>query len=106
MISDTDLLQANATLIAGILIFLTIAPLSSNVIAQIIEKRVVIWSVYATIVILLASTWTVFFPTGSYQDSLSIAKVLTLGGIIGILAAISITLGGIPRIQRRQKGPS
>jgi hypothetical protein len=39
MISDADLLQANATVIAGILIFLTISPMSRGEAAKLSEKK-------------------------------------------------------------------
>jgi hypothetical protein len=41
MIAGTDLLQADTTIIAGILIFLTIAPYSRGTITQIRERKAV-----------------------------------------------------------------
>lgn len=50
MISEAaDLLQANATMIAGILIFLTIARISKGGVAQIKEKRAILLSTYTTL---------------------------------------------------------
>jgi hypothetical protein len=103
MISDADLLQANATLITGILIFLTIAPFSGDVIRQVIEKRIVLWTVYITIGVLLASTLNIFFSTDSPQDILFLSKAFTAGGIVGIMAAVMFVLSGLPRIRREQK---
>jgi len=39
MISEENLLQANTTIIAGILIFLTIAPISKGIVSQLSERR-------------------------------------------------------------------
>jgi hypothetical protein len=41
MISEEALLQANATIIAGILIFLTIAPISKGVVSKILERTLI-----------------------------------------------------------------
>ena len=102
MIEDADLLQANATLTVGILIFLTIAPLSGDVVRQIIERRIILWIVYATLTIFMASTAYLFFSS-SLEETLLIAKALTFIGIVGIMLAIATIVWGLPRVQRQQR---
>lgn len=103
MITNADILQANATLIAGVLIFLTIAPFSGSVVRQIMDRKAVLWTVYTTLALFLSST-TVFFLADTLENKLALAKFFTLTGILGILIATIIVLRGLPRIERTQKG--
>jgi hypothetical protein len=102
MIEDAELLQDNATLTVGILIFLTTAPLSGDVVRQIIERRIILWIVYATLTIFMASTAYLFFSS-SLEETLLIAKALTFIGIVGIMLAIATIVWGLPRVQRQQR---
>ena len=77
MITNADILQANATLIAGVLIFLTIAPFSGSVVRQIMDRKAVLWTVYTTLALFLSST-TVFFLADTLENKLALAKFFTL----------------------------
>jgi hypothetical protein len=101
MITNAEILQANATLIAGVLIFLTIAPFSGSVVRQIMDRKAVLWTVIDNDGILpriekqyygLSSTTTVFFLADTLENKLALAKFFTLTGILGILIATIIVL--------------
>jgi hypothetical protein len=64
MISEEGLLQANATIIAGILIFLTIAPISKGVVSKILERTLILSSICFTLAFLVFSITLLLF--GSY----------------------------------------
>jgi ABC-type polysaccharide/polyol phosphate export permease len=61
MISDEGLLQANATVIAGILIFLTISPMSRGIADQLSEKKSILYSTYFTLASLITSVAVLLF---------------------------------------------
>ena len=103
MVTDSDILSVNATLITGVLVFLTIAPFSANLMAQISGRLGVLLSVYGTISILMASTAVIFFSWDSPDLIVFIAKILTFGGVVGILSTILFVWRGPSRVQRMQK---
>jgi hypothetical protein len=104
MITDADLLQANATLIAGILIFLTIAPFSGKITEHIKGSRLLLAIVYITLSLFALSTTTIFFVGDIPERVLFIAKFSTLAGIVGIMFAIATIMGRLPRAQTTQRG--
>jgi hypothetical protein len=103
-IEDADILQANATLIAGILIFLTIAPFSRDVLGQIIERKVILIIISGTMIAFFASTAVILFPAGSPEGNITGAKYLTAIGIGGIMFAMGVILEAIPGIRKTQRG--
>ena len=102
MISDVDLLATNATLITGILIFLTIAPFSGNI-RQIIEKRTLLWTIYITLSLFALSTAVIFFVVDVPELSLFITKLLTLAGIVGIVVATANVMRGVRGVRGLSK---
>jgi hypothetical protein len=55
VVDDSALLQANATVVAGILIFLTLAPFSKTAGGKIKERKDILWTVYLTLASLMIS---------------------------------------------------
>jgi len=106
IITDADLLHANATIIAGILIFLTIAPFSRGAVPQIRERKTVLNTIYATLTLLLMSMLIIFFPGYlSYEVSLFTAKTFSIMGLFGVGTAIVLIMRALPKVgteQRRQ----
>lgn len=65
MYDDKDLLQANVTLIAGVLIFLTFTPFSQGV-REILERRNILYIIWATM--------TFFYDFRSYPVFFSLSQ--------------------------------
>ena len=103
MITDADLLAANATVIAGLLIFLTISPISTRVSAVITEKTSVLTSTYFTVGLLIASLLVLVLPsaiivpldTKTQKDLLVAASILFMAGLIGIPYTINVIMKGL-----------
>jgi hypothetical protein len=100
-------LQASATIIAGILIFLTISPLVRGSL-EAVRRGAIISASCVPILLLISSTGVILFE-GTTQ--LDFAKLLFFYGLFGVLVAVLVVLflveiselsGGIIR---RQKGP-
>ena len=68
MYDDKDLLQANVTLIAGVLIFLTFTPFSQGV-REILERRNILYIIWATMTFFMISVVTLsFFPSPNPEE--------------------------------------
>ena len=85
MISDADLLQANAALITGIFIFLTLAPVSKSVTIAVFEKRHTLAFTLGTLAILVLSVMYLINPG---YENLEVAKYLFIAGLFGIISII------------------
>ncbi|MFL6379520.1 MAG: hypothetical protein ACJ72R_18960 [Nitrososphaeraceae archaeon] len=89
MIGDADLLQADATVIVGVLIFLTIRPISKGDTGKRLEKDTTLGSIYFTIFLLGISVYILLLgPTDLFYYS----KVLTVAGIFVLLVPIIVTI--------------
>jgi hypothetical protein len=104
MIDDADLLQANATIIAGILIFLTLIPISKIPYEIILEKRIVLGLSLVTMIFLVASlAFLLFFDgvntilTNNVDIPILIAKVFFMSGLITLIATIAVILSEFRR---------
>jgi hypothetical protein len=53
-----DLLQANATIISGVLIFLILAPISKGIAARIWERKAVLGTICGTLLMLMLTMST------------------------------------------------
>jgi heme/copper-type cytochrome/quinol oxidase subunit 1 len=102
MITDTDLLQANATLITGVLIFLTIAPFSRSAAEQIIERKAVLGTVLAILVTLAGSVSIVLLSTSDFDYDL--AKIFFVIGLFLIVVAVFLILLALPEKAKEQEG--
>jgi hypothetical protein len=99
MVSDADLLQANATIITGVLIFLTIAPFSRGTVAQIIGRKAVLGVVLAILVVLTGSVVIMLFSSSSLFE----AKIFFVIGIGLIGFTMFLILLALPTIGKEQK---
>jgi hypothetical protein len=81
VISDTDLLQANATLITGIFIFLTLAPVSRKVAVVVFEKKRTLYFTLGVLFFLISSVIQLVLPG---YESLELAKYYFIIGLSGI----------------------
>ena len=104
--NEADLLQANATVVVGILIFLTISPLTKKLEKD--KRAVIIISACVPKVFLIASTGVTLF----YEETqLALAKSLFFAGLVAVLGTIIVVLflDEIFRLSRRvitgQSGP-
>jgi hypothetical protein len=101
-----DPLQANATIIAGILIFLTISPLVRGSL-EAVRRGAIISAACVPILLLISSTGMILFE-GTTQ--LDIAKLVFFCGLLGLLLAVLVVLfldeifELSERIIRRQSG--
>lgn len=62
MISEGELLQANVTIITGILIFLTLAPISSGIVYEIVVRKYILEIVIYAIILFAGSMLSLLFP--------------------------------------------
>jgi hypothetical protein len=76
MISDTDLLSADAAIFAGVLIFLTLGPTSRGSVSQIFEKRAILVSLVISLTLLTASITSVLIPDDVWEPSFSAVPLL------------------------------
>jgi hypothetical protein len=83
-----DPLQANATIIAGILIFLTISPLVRGSL-EAVRRGAIISASCVPILLLISSTGIILFE-GTTQ--LDFAKLLFFCGLLGVLLAVLVVL--------------
>jgi hypothetical protein len=91
LISDTDLLQANATIIAGVLIFLTLATIVKEpTIVLLLEKTLVMRILIFILSMLVGSTLALFVPIETWipVPSFLIASNLFLGGLGGVVGLV------------------
>jgi hypothetical protein len=86
MIEQSDLLQADARLIAGALIFLTIGTISRGATAQLLEKRWILFSTSIPLAFLIISS--VLLLKDPYQKSFDIAQYFFAAGLVGLLITI------------------
>ena len=104
--NEVDLLQANVALIVGILIFLTITPLTTKLEQK--RRKEIIICTCVPIGLLIASTGIIL---ASQDTQLFVATILFFFGLVGVLVTIILVLlqeefyefSG--RIIRRQSGP-
>jgi hypothetical protein len=86
MITDANLLQANATIITGLLIFVTISPLSR--LFEEVKRTAIIVSTFGAILFLICSiVLLLFFPSNIFS-----AKVFFVIGLCGVPATLVILL--------------
>jgi hypothetical protein len=87
-IQPSDVLQADATVIAGVLIFLTIGPLSTSMHDRILERRPVLWGTYVTLGFLTLSIGVVLMaPFLQF-----ISGLILLFGLVSIMITIVIAI--------------
>jgi hypothetical protein len=109
MADDSALLQANATVVAGILIFLTLAPFSKTVVAKIKEKKNIVWTVYLTLISLIISVLAILLwpllPGMMYNVLIfAISRIAFVLGLMGVLGSIYVILHGIPKWENAGSG--
>jgi hypothetical protein len=100
LFDDAALLQANATVIAGILIFLTISPLATPAVRY---SNLHIISTYGTLGILTISVLLISFPIRPEEARhifQAVARLLFLSGLFGVIITVSFF---IQRAEKRQK---
>ena len=90
-IQPSDLLQADATIIVGILIFLTISPIARNAAAKTSLRVSVLISTYFTVGFLIFSI--VLLLWGSSERSFDLAQLLFVLGLVGLLLTIISVMG-------------
>jgi ABC-type Co2+ transport system permease subunit len=98
-ITASDLLQANVTLVTGVLIFLTIAPFSQQLKRRIEERRRTLWLTYATLTCLMLSMLNLVIPEVPFppsSDYLSAALNMLLLGVVCITATVISIMSSIP----------
>jgi hypothetical protein len=109
MISEGELLQANVTIIAGILIFLTLAPISRGIVYEIVVRKYILEIVIYAIILFAGSILSLLFPYELRIFSLQlpgliIAGMLFMGGT-GFVVGLVLGLRRLfPEIIRQQKG--
>jgi hypothetical protein len=101
---DDALLQAIATIIAGILIFLTITPLATKGYPQIKHRNTMIICMTITLSIFMICVLLISFPVTPEESAYfgrGIARILFVMGLVSVIATISLFL---QRITTQQKG--
>lgn len=105
---DAALLQAIATIIAGILIFLTITPLATKGYGQNVSEikhgNTVIIYMTITLMIFITCVILISFPVSPEESEFmarGIARILFFLGLVGVTATIGLF---IRRITTQQKG--
>ena len=90
MITDSVLLQANATIIAGILIFLAIAPYAAADIIRLERRRriSILYTLLGILAAFIVSIAFIFFR-GNMEDSLFYAEIAFFIGLLGIGVSIA-----------------
>jgi hypothetical protein len=106
---DSALLQANVTVVAGILIFLTLASFSRIASGKIKEKKDILWTVYLTLASLMISVMAILlwplFPGMKYNEYLYvIARIAFVLGLFGVGATIYVIWRGIPEPESAASG--
>jgi hypothetical protein len=109
VVDDNALLQANTTIVAGILIFLTLAPFSKTAGGIIKEKKDILWTVYLTLASLMISVMAILvwplLPGMKYNEYLyAIARVAFVLGLFGVGATIYVIWRGIPKTESTDSG--
>ena len=92
--------MTNATIMAGVLIFLTIAPFSSQRGAKILEELRILWLTYATLPLLILSTIFLLLPETAPSPYVGFtffwfAKVLYFFGLLSIGITIAVIMWGL-----------
>jgi hypothetical protein len=91
VINESDLLQADATVIVGILIFLTIAPLSRGA-AQIIDRKWIVSFTFFTLCLFISSSILLldypFFPNPPSEKEFKVSQALFSFGLVSLLVTI------------------
>lgn len=102
MISAADLLQANATIIVGVLIFLSVTPMIVlrysdyralvALIGDVLQKTYILWVLIFTLCLLVVSTAFLVLPPVTWIPfPFDIAKILfmaALGGVVGLVLGL------------------
>jgi hypothetical protein len=109
MYDEGELLQANVTLIAGVLIFLTVTPLSRGVMEILVRRHnlIIIWitlTLFMFSIILLS-----FLPSPTDQErdlTFYLPRAFFIAGVIGIVSAVAGIAGTLSGILKRLKEPS
>lgn len=89
MITEGELLQANVAIIAGILIFLSLAPIFREPLGQLMQKAYILWVLIFALCLLVGSTGLLLIPAIPWiLSTFDIAKILfigALGAVIGLV---------------------
>jgi multisubunit Na+/H+ antiporter MnhB subunit len=101
-IDDAGLLQANATVIIGILIFITIAPVSKEKDKKLLEKRDVLFSIVATLGFLATSVFFLLFNPFNINNDLFITKVLFFAGLFILPATVFFIMSKLQKVKTIQ----
>jgi hypothetical protein len=109
MISEGELLQANVTIIAGILIFLTLAPISRGIVYEIVVRKYILDIVIYAIILFAGSMLSLLFPYELRIFSLKFPSFIIAGMLFmfGIGFVVGLVLGLrklLPQIVKQQKG--
>jgi hypothetical protein len=101
VISAADLLQANATIIVGVLIFLSVTPMIVfrysdyraliTLIADVLQKTYILWVLILTLCLLVVSTALLVLFVSWLPYAFDIAKGLfmsALGGVVGLVLGL------------------
>jgi hypothetical protein len=107
MIDDAVLIQVDSSIIVGALIFLTIAPLSQNIIRIMSQKKYIFLSIFVTMLLFAFSiVFLLLIHPSSRFDSLFVAKAITAIGIVALLFTIAriIKFMQPPDVTYSQKG--
>jgi uncharacterized membrane protein YtjA (UPF0391 family) len=91
MINQADLLQADATVIAGVLIFLTVAPMSRGA-AEIIHRLWIMSLTFFMLSFFISSSILLldypFFPSPPTENEFKVAQFLFSAGLVLLLVTI------------------
>ena len=86
MISEGELLLANATIITGILILFTLALISKGKVAEMVQKKKILGVLVFILLMLATSTWVILMPAEPWVPSFLIARLLSLVAIAGVVS--------------------
>jgi hypothetical protein len=81
LISEGELLLANATIISGILLYLTFALIFKRKIVEMVEKKKIVGVLVFILLMLITSTLVLLKPAEPWVPSFLIARLLSLGAI-------------------------
>jgi hypothetical protein len=104
MIDDAVLLQADTTLIAGILIFLTIRRISNTVASEISERKLIVaMTFFALFWLGDSAAFLLVAPIPPPYTLLFIPKYFTVIGVIGLVFTVGLILTGLLSPSRKER---
>ena len=104
MISEADLLSADAAIFAGVLIFLTLGPVSRGMVSEIFEKRLLLVSLVISLTLLTASITSVLVPENVWESSFNVGIGLFIAALFVVVFMVALLLYFLPGYIRKQKG--